>query len=528
VSIALKLQDTHLALIVFFICINIMTLTLLPVFIPALSYFDLVLPLIINEVIAVAILIFSKHRSGIEKERVRKIALANLRLQDEIKEIQKMKEKLAFSSLHDPLTGLPNRALLMDRLNHIMERSKRNKYVKFAVFFMDLDHFKIVNDSQGHTIGDQLLIEVAKRLMDCVRGQDTVARLGGDEFVVLLEEINDGLDYVNVADRIKKHIALPFALGGQKVFISISMGIVVSDIRYQRSEEILRDADIAMYHAKDKGRNRFEIFDPIMRDNVINRLILESDLRKAVENQEMVVHYQPILDMHTHRVVGFEALVRWQHPTKGLIAPSEFITIAEETGLIIPIGYWVLEEACRQIQSWQQNNLSDIPLTVNVNLSTRQCAQTDLIEKICEILERTGLHPNQLKLELTESLIVEDSGVIAEMFSKLREMGIQVQIDDFGTGYSSLSYLHNLPIDTLKIDRMFISQLGSNENSTEIVQAIMALAKNLGMKVIAEGVETSEQFASLLELECQYAQGYLFAKPVDYLEAQAMLGKVFD
>lgn len=442
-------------------------------------------------------------------------------------QLSQANEQLAYSALHDPLTDLPNRALFMDRLRHVMERARRHKNFTFAVIFVDLDRFKVVNDSLGHNIGDLLLVESARRLSVSLRSEDTVARLGGDEFVILLEELEDTKGYIQIADRIYNELALPANLGGHKAFISISMGIVLGAARYERPEDILRDADIAMYHAKKQGRGRYKVFDPVMLKDVMSRLELETDLRKALEKQEFVVHYQPILNLETHRIVGFEALVRWLHPTRGLILPADFIPTAEEIGLIVPIGYWVLDEACHQIRAWQLQYPTEPPLTMNVNFSTRQCAEIDLVEKIVEILQKNKLDASSLKMELTESLIVEDSEYTSAILSKLRELGLQVHIDDFGTGYSSLGYLHTLPIDTIKIDRTFISQLETTDSGPEIVQMILALAHGLGMKVVAEGVETAGQLSTLQKMNCEFVQGFLFSKPVDSQEADALLGKLF-
>ncbi len=522
-TIVISSAITSLRNTLLFIIINILTILLIPIIIPSVPFTDIVLPLIFNSVLSVTTLVFARHRNLLEKDRLLELSQVNKQLQMELKERKRVEKQLAHSALHDALTTLPNRVLLKDHLQHAMERAKRNKDYQFAVIFLDLDRFKVVNDTRGHDIGDLLLVESGKRLAKCVRSVDTIARFGGDEFVILLEDIKEPSDYLSVADRILHSLSLPSNLGGQKVFVSVSMGIVVSDDHYQLPEEILRDADIAMYRAKSQGRAHYEIFDPAMRENVMTRLDMETDLWKAIENHEFVIHYQPILEMMTNRIVGFEALVRWQHPTRGLLMPAEFISIAEEIGLIVPLGYWVLEEACTQIRKWQQQYQSEQPLTINVNLSARQCAQVELVDRISDILKKTMLDPSHLKLELTESLIVEDSKTTAEMLLKLREIGVQIQIDDFGTGYSSLSVLHNLPIDTLKIDQTFIHQLEGTNSGMEIVRTILSLAHSLGMKVVAEGVETDYQLSSLQSMSCEYAQGFLFAKPVNHQEVDTLL-----
>jgi diguanylate cyclase (GGDEF)-like protein len=446
--------------------------------------------------------------------------------QRELEKRKRAEEALVYSTLHDPLTDLPNRTLFMDRLGRALERAKRHKDYVFAVLYLDLDRFKVVNDSLGHNIGDKLLIESARRLSACLRTLDTVARLGGDEFVILLEDIQGITEATHIADRIQHDIALPCELDHHKVFVSVSIGVVLSATGYDQLKDIMRDADMAMYRAKGLGRGRYEVFDAAMRDRAMTRLETETDLRLALERQEFFIHYQPIVSLQTRRIVGFEALVRWQHPNRGTVMPAEFIPVAEETGLIVPIDQWVLFEACRQMREWQTLFPAEPPLTISVNLSARQFGQPDLVEKTARVLKETGLDASSLKLELTESTIIEDSEAVSTLLLQLRTLGVQVQIDDFGTGYSSLGYLHRLPIDTLKIDRTFIGKIGANGNGSEIVRTIMVLAHELGMKVIAEGVETTEQLAKLLGFDCEYGQGFLFARPVDCKTAAALIAGV--
>jgi diguanylate cyclase (GGDEF)-like protein/PAS domain S-box-containing protein len=434
----------------------------------------------------------------------------------------------------DALTGLPNRLLFLDRLVRLIEHTKRHKDYLFAVLFLDLDGFKMINDSLGHVAGDQLLVEVAKRLEKCLRVSDTItrieklftlARLGGDEFTILLDQVKDSSDATLVAERLMKAMEAPFALCGKKVFTSVSIGIALSDIGYEKPEDMLRDADTAMYRAKSLGKARYEVFDLEMRASVIARLQLETDLRDALEREEFRNFYQPIVCLKSGTITGFEALLRWQHPTRGLLQPCDFIPVAEETGMIRDLGWWNLRQACRQIGVWNASRNGQPPLTMSVNLSVKQFLQPNLVSAIGKLLFETATSPEILKLEITESTVMADPSAAVEMLSQIKSLGIQLSIDDFGTGYSSLSYLHRFPLDTLKIDGSFTKTISQGGESTEIVRTILPMANSLHLNVIAEGVETAEQLAILRQLHCEYAQGYYFSKPVSAEEAAALLEK---
>jgi diguanylate cyclase (GGDEF)-like protein/PAS domain S-box-containing protein len=434
----------------------------------------------------------------------------------------------------DVLTGLPNRLLFIDRLARLIEHTKRHKDYLFAVLFLDLDGFKLINDSLGHAIGDQLLIGVANRLEKSLRVSDTVtrieklftlARLGGDEFTILLDQVKDSSDATLVAERLMKAMAAPFHLHGRKLFSSVSIGIALSSTGYDKPEDLLRDADTAMYRAKNRGKGRYEVFDLEMRASVIARLQLETDLRNALERQEFRNFYQPIVSLDSGRIAGFEALLRWQHPTRGLVQPLDFIPVAEETGMIHELGWWNLQKACRQLSDWNKCRNGDVPLTMSVNLSVKQFLQPELVTKIEELLREIGLPPETLKLEITESTVMTDPNAAVEMLSQIKALGVQLSIDDFGTGYSSLSYLHRFPLDTLKIDRSFTKSIGEEGDSMEIVRTILPMASSLHLNVIAEGVESAEQLQILRKLRCEFAQGYYFCKPVPADEAEALLEK---
>jgi len=423
----------------------------------------------------------------------------------------------------DPLTGLPNRLLFIDRLGRLIKHSKRRKDHLFAVLFLDLDGFKMINDSLGHLAGDQLLVGVASRLEKCLRSSDTVARLGetftvarlgGDEFTILLDDIKEPDDANRAAERLMKSLAPPFFVAGKEIFTSISIGIALSNTAYEEPEDMLRDADTAMYRAKSLGKARFEVFDADMRASVMARLQLETDMRRALERNEFRNFYQPIVALDSGHVVGFEALMRWQHPTRGMIGPEEFIFVAEETGLIRDLGWWSLREACRQMSTWRAHSKSYLDLTMSVNVSAKQLLQPRLVEEMKKLLTETVLPPEALKLEITESAVMADPAAAAEMLQQIKSLGVRLAIDDFGTGYSSLSYLHRFPLDTLKIDRSFISGDGEGSEGMEIARTIMPMAKTLRLDVVAEGVETIEQVGLLRRLQCKYAQGYYFSKPL--------------
>lgn len=436
----------------------------------------------------------------------------------------------------DPLTGLPNRLLFLDRVDRLMKHAKRHTDRTFAVLFLDLDAFKMINDSMGHLIGDQLLLGVAQRLEGCLRASDTVARLGqetftlarmgGDEFTVLLDDLKDPADAERAAERIMKGLSAAFVLSGKEVFTSASIGIALGNASYDDPEEIMRDADTAMYRAKSLGKARYEVFNADMRASVMARLELETDLRRALERGEFRNFYQPIVSLQSGEITGFEALLRWEHPTRGLLGPKEFISVAEDTGLIRELGWWNLREACSDISAWNAHLSDGRNLIVSVNLSMKQFMQPNLVENIGNFLKELKLSPQALKLEITESTVMEDPAAAVQMLQQMKALGIRLAIDDFGTGYSSLSYLHRFPLDTLKIDRSFISNLCSGGiNGLEIARTIMPLAKNLSLDVVAEGVETAEQVEALKKLDCNYAQGFYFSKPVARDEAEALLAE---
>jgi diguanylate cyclase (GGDEF)-like protein/PAS domain S-box-containing protein len=441
----------------------------------------------------------------------------------DITERKRMEERLLHDAFHDMLTGLPNRSLFMDRLKQAIKRTERNPEYLFAVLFLDLDNFKVVNDSVGHLIGDQLLIAIAHKLQLCLRPTDTVARLGGDEFIILLEDLSNEYEAIKVAERIEEGFKLPFNVNGNQVFSSVSIGITRSSIGYDRPEDVLRDVDISMYQAKDQGKSRYEIFNRTMHTHTLQRLELETDLRRAIERQEFLVYYQPIINFKTGKITEFEALIRWISPSRGFVSPGHFIPIAEETGLIVPIGEWVLYEACCQLNTWRFEFPEYSDLTISVNLSGRQLRERNLLERIDYILSQTGLNQEYLKLEITESMLMDNLDSVNVILQELRKRKIKLSIDDFGTGYSSLSYLHSFPVNTLKIDRTFVNPIGSSGENSEIARAIISLAHTLGMDVVAEGIETQDHFHQLKKIDCEKGQGYFFAKPLDKQAIEKLL-----
>jgi diguanylate cyclase (GGDEF)-like protein/PAS domain S-box-containing protein len=439
----------------------------------------------------------------------------------DVTERRRVEEQLVHDAFHDALTGLPNRALFMDRLGSALARSVRKPQYLFAVLFLDVDRFKTVNDSLGHRAGDQLLIQISRALAGVLRPGDTVARLGGDEFTILLDDLASTQDALRVAERIRESLAQPFTIGGHQVFSTVSIGIALSSPRLEQPEELLRNADTAMYHAKADGRGTYKVFDTSMHALAISQLETESDLRRAVERQGFLLHFQPIVEMATGRVTGMEALVRWEHSKRGLVSPLEFVHLAEETGLIYEIGSWALAEACRALRAWG-DGVGD-GFTMSVNLSTRQFNQPDLVDTVAAVLNQAGLDPGRLKLEVTESVLMSNAEAAVITMRRLHDLGVHVCIDDFGTGYSSLSYLLRLPADTLKIDRSFVVGMAEGARHAELVGTIVALGRSLGMEVVAEGVETADQRDRLLALECPFAQGFFYARPMDAERARAWL-----
>ena len=443
--------------------------------------------------------------------------------QTDVTERKEAEEKLLHDALHDALTGLPNRSLFMDRLSQAMAFQQRKPELRFAVLFLDVDRFKNINESLGHAMGDRLLVSVGKRLLKCVPPGDTVARLGGDEFALLLTDYGAPEDPARCAERIQAELAPAHDLGGVEVFATASVGIAVGGRGYARAEELLRDADTAMYRAKQLGRARHAVFHPAMHAQARAQLQLETDLYRALERNELRLAFQPIVSLSTGLIAGCEALVEWQHPKRGRIPPAEFIPAAEETGLILPIGEWVLREACKAARGFADRLPRSAPVAVSVNLSARQLFRAELLEQVRSALAQSGLDPHRMRLEVTESVIMENAGPASLLLAQIKALGVHLLLDDFGTGYSSLSYLHNFRFDTLKLDRSFVARVDSSGKHAEIVRTILSLARALGMEVVAEGVETPAQVAQLQLLRCDYAQGYHFARPMDAAQLEALL-----
>jgi diguanylate cyclase (GGDEF)-like protein/PAS domain S-box-containing protein len=458
----------------------------------------------------------------------------------DITDRKRAEETLAHNALHDALTNLPNRALFLDRVRHVLALSHRHISYKFAVLFIDLDEFRVVNDSLGHAAGDALLIKIARRLSASIRGVDTIsrsvlmqttnqvadegslARVGGDEFTILLEDIRDCGDAIRVAERLQERLVIPFVVERQEVVITASIGIAFFATSYTNSEDLIRDAEIAMYRAKREGKARSQVFDSEMHTVAVKRLQLETDLRRALELGEFRVHYQPILSLQSGRIVGFEALSRWQR-NEGLLSPAHFIQIAEQTGIILPMNRLLLREACLQLHAWHSQFPSDPPLTMSVNITPKEFAQQDLAAQMETILDEVGIHPSSINVEITETIAMADPQRSSLVLSELKALGVHISIDDFGTGYSSLSRLQGFPVDTLKIDRTFISAIDTDHETRKIVSIIIMLAHNLGLKVVAEGAEKAEQVNLLKQLKCEFVQGYFFARPGDHSAAHALL-----
>ncbi len=470
-----------------------------------------------------------------EKGNAEKLVIVNR----DISERKRAEEMLAHSAFHDGLTNLPNRALFLDRLQRAFVLSKRHPDYKFAVLFIDVDEFKVFNDSLGHTVGDEVLVQIGKRLTASLREidtisrpqlsaatkDDTLARVGGDEYTVLLEDIRNASDGIRVAERLQAKLALPFSVHGYEIVVTASVGIAVSTAVCAHAEDLLRDANIAMYRAKQTGKARCEVFDTAMHAGAVRRLELETELRKALELGEFRTHYQPIVSLKTGRIAGFEALTRWQHGDR-LLSPAEFVAVADETGLIIPMNRLLLREACKQLRSWQAQFPADPPLSMSVNITSKEFAYPQLAKGIGETLQQTGVDPNNLQLEITETIAMGDPEKAASVLSELKALGVRLSVDDFGTGYSSLSRLQEFPVDSLKIDRAFISCMDSDAESDKIVRIIIMLAQNLGLVTVAEGTETEEQVNQLKGLDCRFAQGYYFSKPADHQAITDLLLKV--
>jgi len=452
----------------------------------------------------------------------RGFALGLLRIARDITERKSAEAQLAHDALHDPLTGLPNRSRFLDDLSVSISRVRRKPSYLFAVLFLDLDRFKVINDSLGHAVGDELLACFARTLKTWLRPSDLVARLGGDEFTILLDGMDGPEDATRVAERIEAGLRNSLKIGDREVFASVSIGIALSTSGYERPEDVIRDADLALYRAKAAGRGRYALFDVEMHAKAMEHLQLETDLRRAVERQEFRMVYQPIIALDTRRLLGFEALIRWQHPTRGLLSPAAFLGVADETGLMVPIGRWCLRECCTQLAAWTAENDEASALTMSCNVSSRQLMHPQLLSYVREALSASGLEPARLRIEITESVIMEHAEAAASRLRELRDMGVQLDMDDFGTGYSSLSYLQSFPLHAVKIDRSFIERMRGGQNA-EIVKAILTLGRNLGLEVVAEGVETGEQDQLLLDMGCPCAQGFLFSHPIQAEEAAKLI-----
>ncbi len=458
-----------------------------------------------------------KLQKTMEKIQVQTAELerANFELNVEMIERKRIEEKLSYDALHDAMTGLANRILFLDRLGRAVEYTKRRAEYPFAVLFVDLDQFKVINDSLGHFKGDQLLSSVGTRLRECVRSSDTVARFGGDEFAVLLEITGDKNSALGVAKKIQEVLKPPFNLDRRVVHVTASIGVVKDLVGYEYPEEVLRDADIAMYQAKSLGKERFEVFHIDMRDQMYSRLLLENELREGVEKHQFQLYYQPIISLESNAVASLEVLVRWLHPGRGLLLPDEFLRVAEESGLILPLGEWILNEACSQLSEWHQAYPELQNVSINVNISNRQFSQPDFVEGVIKALQTSCLKADSLRLEITESVLIGNYAAANQVFNKLKNLGIQLQIDDFGSGYSALGYLQHFPISMIKIDKSFINEIGKGRRGVELIRAIVSMARELGMETVAEGIETNEQLSELKSLSCNFGQGFHLSKPLD-------------